>query len=519
VSLIQRAMLVVSVVTLISLSVSLAGRHFLVIPELERVEATADHKDIDRVLLGIEVVESKLSQVTYDNAVWDDTMVYFSNRDPDYIRRNFNLQTFVIHRVNLILIVDNEGDVLWSNQVDLTSESYVEPDSDLVTMLIQKSSQALSRSPEKIVVKARYAGRPHPITVAISRVLNTDETGVSPGVLIVGRFLDNTVREEVSRAFNVDFTWTVKAEDLAFYETDIESLRRGENQQIEWAISDSLGQPMLNVVSHLGVRGFDDGLFPTPVALSTLAVILIWALVFYLLRHFLISPIVQVAMHLVSVRKSGDYSLRIGTAHRSDEIGVLNEECNALLHHVEEQADSLTRLSRTDGLTQIANRRYFDETLQKQWTLHMRTEESMGLLLCDIDFFKPYNDNYGHPAGDKALQIVGKALANSAHRDSDLVARVGGEEFALLLPATDLEGCKTVARRVLEAVLSLDITHQHCPLGRVSISVGVVSTVPPRNTASKGLYVAADKALYAAKENGRARLEVATFEGEAQASS
>lgn len=303
--------------------------------------------------------------------------------------------------------------------------------------------------------------------------------------MVVARYIDASVFDEINATMNVGFTAVLETGPDAGGVSDIKDLLRNEQHQIEWIIGDSQNQAMLKILSQLSPRGFDDSLISAPIMLSTAVAILIWTLVFYLLRHYLISPLIRVAVHLVTVRKSGDYSLRMDEDRRSDEIGVLDSECNALLGHVHQQSERLTLLSLSDALTGIANRRKFDNSMDDNWALLMRNKAQLGLLICDIDNFKLYNDHYGHPAGDVTLQEVAKVIASCVHRDADLAARVGGEEFALLLPMTDLEGCKCVANRVLRAMQSLAIPHEYSVLDIVSLSIGIVAVIPPRATTPK----------------------------------
>ncbi|MBQ61981.1 MAG: hypothetical protein CMQ19_07890 [Gammaproteobacteria bacterium] len=511
--LIHKAIWIVSTVTVLSVAASITGQSFLVLPELKRIEAIADQKDIERTQLGIELVQRQLVLWVGDIAPWDDMMNYYTNPDPEYIKSNFTNLTLVEKRANLLIFVDNNGQVLWASQVNLDTGKSVSPDPELLELLVARADKLLADSPGEISAKALYAHAKSPLALAVHRVLNSDETGASPGITIVARFIDSMVFEEMATMLNLDFSATTITSDDTGPPSIISSLRRNDHQEIHWVMGDSQGFPMLNVVSRLSPRGFDDHPFSTPLILSTTAVIVFWTIVFYLLRQFLISPIMRVAVNLVAVRESGDYSLRMTDDQREDEIGLLSNECNALLQHVQEQAEALTSLSQTDGLTQMANRRHFDQVFDDAWALLIRSGESFGLMICDIDFFKLYNDTYGHPTGDATLQKVGQAIASCVRRDSDLAARVGGEEFAMLLPVSDLEGCKWVAKRILEAVQALKIPHEHSPSGIVSLSIGVAVTVPPRNSSSQYLYGAADRALYSAKENGRARFEVADLSG------
>ncbi len=200
-----------------------------------------------------------------------------------------------------------------------------------------------------------------------------------------------------------------------------------------------------------------------------------------------------------------------------DEKGRALELANARLH----------QLSMVDGLTHVANRRRFDESLHEEWRRiqrsandretdrHPTPHEHMALLLIDIDYFKQYNDHYGHLAGDACLQEVARLISGGVRRSGDLVARYGGEEFAILLPATPLAGAFGVAERIRRAVWQRAITHEASPLGRVSICVGVADTQVAACAGETDLIRLADAALYAAKKNGRNQAMQALFEGSA----
>ncbi len=167
---------------------------------------------------------------------------------------------------------------------------------------------------------------------------------------------------------------------------------------------------------------------------------------------------------------------------------------------------ALERMARVDGLTQVANRRCFDETLEREWRRMEREQKPFSLLLCDIDFFKKYNDTYGHQVGDDCLRQVAKALENSVLRPGDLVARYGGEEFVLVLPGIDLDGALLVANRILESVQALQIEHRASTVSpHVSISVGAACHLPGHPGSAEELVVRADQALYQSKEQGRNR--------------
>lgn len=166
----------------------------------------------------------------------------------------------------------------------------------------------------------------------------------------------------------------------------------------------------------------------------------------------------------------------------------------------------LKRLAALDGLTGVANRRRFDEYLEAEWQRMAREKLPLSLILCDIDFFKKYNDTYGHQAGDACLRQVADALRFCARRSVDLVARYGGEEFAVILPNTTTTGAAQVAEDMRTAVNALEILHVQSAVSQhVTLSLGIACMYPTPNTSPTILVAAADAALYQAKAAGRNR--------------
>lgn len=170
----------------------------------------------------------------------------------------------------------------------------------------------------------------------------------------------------------------------------------------------------------------------------------------------------------------------------------------------------LQRLSVLDGLTGIANRRHFDEMLDQEWKRASREKSQLSLVLLDIDFFKKYNDNYGHQGGDDCLRQVASALHNAMHRPGDFIARYGGEEFVAILPDTDSSGAATIAESMRASVEALNIAHAFSlATDHVTISLGVATIIPDSAQNPKELVETADGALYKAKEQGRNRYVIA----------
>ncbi|MDR9405248.1 MAG: EAL domain-containing protein, partial [Halothece sp. Uz-M2-17] len=187
------------------------------------------------------------------------------------------------------------------------------------------------------------------------------------------------------------------------------------------------------------------------------------------------------------------------------QVGVAIHQAE-LYQQLQQANQKLEELAIKDGLTKIANRRWFDDTLDRQWHQLQREEKPLALILCDIDDFKPYNDYYGHQTGDQCLVQVAQALQSVVNRSDDLVARYGGEEFAIILPNTLGEKAMIVAERARKAVASLKIPHEKSSTAPyVTVSLGVGALIPSSENSRKELIRRADQALYAAKGWGRDR--------------
>lgn len=173
---------------------------------------------------------------------------------------------------------------------------------------------------------------------------------------------------------------------------------------------------------------------------------------------------------------------------------------------LKQQRDHLMRLSMIDGLTGIANRRQFDDLLQREWHRCQRYEYPLSLIMIDVDYFKPFNDTYGHQLGDECIQRVAQCIKSNLHRPSDLAARYGGDEFICLLADTDLEGTQKVAVNIGQSVSALNIIHATSEVAdHVTVSIGQATMKPDHERQANDLIGATDKKLYEAKKQGRNR--------------
>lgn len=180
-----------------------------------------------------------------------------------------------------------------------------------------------------------------------------------------------------------------------------------------------------------------------------------------------------------------------------------------LAQQLEQANQELQQLAFLDSLTQLANRRRFDEYLDQEWKRMLRDKMPLSLILCDIDSFKAYNDTYGHQAGDHCLQLVARAISLGAKRPADLVARYGGEEFVVVLPNTESAGVLRVSEQIQANIRDLKILHATQANCYLTLSFGAASSIPSDEFSTEILIAAADRALYQAKTKGADRIVLA----------
>ena len=204
--------------------------------------------------------------------------------------------------------------------------------------------------------------------------------------------------------------------------------------------------------------------------------------------------------HCMVVKLGDGFAVTVRDITERKEIELALQEAN----------DKLEKLVNLDGLTHIANRRHFGAYLDLEWNRHQREQDPIALIMIDIDYFKRYNDHNGHQSGDDCLIRVAQAIAQVPQRPTDLVARHGGEEFAVILSNTDHEGALKIAEEIQLSIATLAIPHEKSEVSKhLTLSIGIASIIPQLTQGANVLIRQADQALFAAKGQGRNRAIVA----------
>lgn len=511
-----RTFLLLLLVTAISFGTAVTVQKLITIPAFEEFEANADRKDVERVLTGFDVVRNAINVMTADYALWDDTYQHFYSYDQRYLDSNFVIETFLTNSIDLVAFADLDGNIFWSKLADTDTETFRNKDFYDPTEFKLYLADARDAFPEAPVSKSGMVSTSLGTMVFASySVLRSDESGESPGSLLIGRFLSDSDIDEIQQLVKIPFKISTlnKNQFSKIKNQTLDTQFRNADNTFEWYLTDIDNQPLLKLSLQLGPSTIDLYRINQPAIIAFILTTLSWIVLIAHLNRAVIRPMMRIGTHLQGIRNTEDYSLRINSA-RTDEVGELSNECDLLIQHIEQQntqlglqSEELKKLSLQDGLTGLSNRRHLDQMIENYWSSHRREQLPLSFILCDIDYFKLYNDNYGHQAGDDALKHVSKAILQSLSRDTDKAARYGGEEFALLLADTNAEGVMTVARRLQMKLANLGIRHRGSKIAPLlTASIGCTTITPANDVAPRELIAQADKALYRAKGSGRNRI-------------
>ena len=493
-----------------SLLTATLARHFIVLPQLLELQAQADRKDLRRVLLAIDGKKLQLSTLAYQLAIDDRTYNFLQKpslhsleRDtPDFTLNNLN--------VDIITLFDRDNRLV-AQRIAPEQDSLFRdgdlPITDLQPLLIDLH-KVKERAP---LFNAGFALTDDgPILYAVASVMRSDTSGASNGNLLLATGFDRELQHEIEESSQLKVSFSKpEAVDLNAPIQSADRVYRDSSNQISWLIRNEKALPVLKLTLSLPPSNYDKQL-QLPLQVSFLTNLFSFGLLLLIFRNVLIKPILAISAHLRRVRTAGDYTLRLNSI-ASNEIGDLGRNIDALVQHVQVQQEQLhaqtaemQALSFQDGLTGLSNRRRFDQALVDNWARAQRTKTSLALIMFDVDYFKKYNDHYGHQLGDEALKRLSDIVRRVVVRQSDLAARYGGEEFAILLPETTESGAEQIASRLQREIHAAAIAHQHSPVDRLlTISIGIAALVPGTNNSSHDLVHNADVALYNSKARGR----------------
>lgn len=491
---------------------------------LEQKEAD---QNLERCVSAIQRELYHLDKLCFDWSSWDDTYEFVQNPSDDYIKSNLIIDQFNPDLFNLIYIVNADGDLVWGgirnaemdDSIQLTAfdkKKFTESDPLIRLNPYGKPSGGMTNAGIIITEKG-------PMLICARPILTSNNEGPMAGTLLMGRFLTDSVIKTLTEQTRVAFGIVLMeptpsnsrykaivehfAHENSFY------LEEKDDHLMMYAPYYDISRKLAFVVTTKFPRQITKKGFLT-IHFAIFSILIAGCIVLLAMlasmQTIILKPISKLTNFVVAVEKDRDFSLRV-KFRRKDEIGTLANGLNSMVQTIAEQTDllisanlTLQNLSAMDGLTGIANRRRFDEVVEIEWRRMIREKTFLSLILCDLDFFKPFNDHYGHQAGDSCLKKVANAIKNTLNRSSDMAARYGGEEFVVILPNTDIQGAEHIAESIRKAIENLNIEHvKSHAAAHVTLSLGVSSVIPSPDLSIEHLIGTADSALYLAKHQGR----------------
>ncbi len=544
----SRIILILLTVFLTYGTIDFCIQRYIVFPRFEELERKEARNNLERSIHAIQNEIDHLDSFCHDWSNWDDSYKFVTQPNEAYIDSNLSYGTFSDNGINLLYFCNLEGNVVWGKIYDLKTGKTMSlkdfPDDSLSLdhPLVQYNLHRSDLS--DVFISGVFLTEKGPMLVSSRPVLRSGNKGPMRGSLIMGKILSGDYLARLVEQTRVNFSIS---QDLGtvhgLLKNTTHTLTKDYSYFIEYTdenvldiytvFQDVRKKPAFIIRSTVQRDIIKEGRAAMRYALVTLLAVglVIILVVMLLLERNIIHPVTRLTKHVLSISETGNYSPRLAVK-RKDEIGTLAREFNRMLEKLGEMntimetindqlieditkrqviekklhdANSeLHRLATMDGLTQLSNRRRFDECLNVEWKRGMRDSHPLALIIIDVDFFKLFNDTYGHQAGDECLKSIAGVINASVNRISDIAVRYGGEEFAVVLPGTDIKGSMHLAESIREKVLSLAIPHERSSVASsVTISAGVACVVPSRDKSGEILVRFADAALYDAKSRGR----------------
>lgn len=512
----------------------------VIFPAFTDLEVHYAKDNIDRAIRRLESQREIIDFTVYDWSAWDDTYRFVEDRNVDYIESNLHPETFLNFRFDVALFMDNSGDAVWARVYDFGPEGEIHDHTDqyLGDILPSAFAHAQTIDADEDIDDQTVSGvmvvEDTPILFSVRPVVRSDGSGDARGYVLFGQFLDEEVVEKFSEHIVLDF-------EIEPVEPPYEDLQPGDYSinnisgdllsvskiySIEGSPSLRASANMARSITRLGSETTIYG-----IAFFVLLCIAFVLMLLWLFHNVVVRPIQHLKDDIASLSGTMDYSMR-ASVRSNDEIGALSKEFNAMLTLIESNNSQLLglntklasehekvltmqdelqsanaelkKLSEKDALTGLANRFALEKKLEQDWSLLSRTHLPLSVMIIDIDYFKAYNDLYGHQAGDACLKRVAELLQKAAKRTTDMVARFGGEEFLIVLPGTPASEALEIAEALRTSINQAGIEHGGSPVEPfVTLSIGLSTAVPSPGSTAEDLIRTADKALYSVKRDGR----------------
>lgn len=484
----------------------------------------------ERVLHALINEINALEMTTSDWATWDDMYDFVITQNASFRNSNFNITSLENNKLNILYCFDRDGRKIWGMDYDFERDK-------TVSYGLLPHDRLDSSSPLSVATRGPGGMNNEPVSGILDTpegyllfsacpIVRSDRSGSPDGTLVMGKFLDQSLRDKLAKQTNLTFE-VVPAVSVPIDRMNIPmpgKAAKGSFIRIESNGDNYFYTPVTGLnggklfyikrlsTGEIRKNGAHTIIFTQLLLLlSTATVGAVFLIAF---TRWVISPVGNLLTRIRTAKTSID-SPDDGTSASGNEIEILSVEFNSLLEKtnhmkslLEEKTQQLENLARIDQLTQLYNRRYLDDMMRSEWNRLKKENRPLTFILLDVDYFKSYNDTYGHVEGDECLKKIAGIIRSTATRLTDISARYGGDELALLLPGTDENGGFLAASGIVEGLKECAIEHSGSSTGIVTISVGVATMIPSNENKSTEIIKNTDRALYQAKNNGRNRITV-----------
>jgi diguanylate cyclase (GGDEF)-like protein len=501
----KKAFIIVIGNIVITFVVALLARNIIINPRLFAIEHAADQKDIARFEQALELYKD-----TLEGRV---KRIYSAGGILQSLDNSIDWQPVIGHlakiggyeELDYFILADHDGSNALLQAGELVDRFKTPPSATALKEILEHIIPRTSVTKGAVISGLYDSPSDGPIVYAAGNALWTSDE--LPSMYIAIRRLNQNMIPEFTKRLGLSATIISESEFSNLTARSSSKIgARNSNNTLLTIIKGDNNKALLHLKFITAPRAFDDQAFSPTFTVSMLVATVSWSLVFLYLYHNTISPIRRVSRTMKMIRLTNNYNNHLDYKIK-DEIGTLVDECNELLKHVAQHTELLEKYSYQDALTGLGNRRHFQEQFKQYWRIAKRKKLNLNAITFDLDYFKQYNDTYGHDGGDIALQNFAKILMNSFVRDDDVIARTGGEEFIVLLLGSDSEYAVQLAQAVIDKLYSQHIPHSASPIAdRLTVSSGVASIIPNQHIKADTLISRADSALYHAKGQGRNRV-------------
>ncbi len=477
------------------------------------LEATQAESMMAQLLRNFETELVHLNDLNTDWSNWDGLYHFARQKDTAFLRDELGPGALLSAKINFMAILDTQGTVAGSRAYDLAQHKSM--DTVRFRPVLEAVQAALRQDRQSKQCGTFNLGKDS-MLLCWQPIRRTDHSGDYVGTILMGRLLDEQILDRMRNQSAIDFDIQPIESNapIQLQQTsgspripEVKLVRVGKDM-VSAELLGLNGKPAVEI--HLKFSGDisrnGNQVIRWVMSVMLLVVALNGGCLIIGVHLLLVSRINSISSELKGISASTSWDRRLSSTAGNDELSSMSKDVNQLLEVIGEQVMSLESLTLTDPLTQIANRRAFDQRLAIEMDSRARSGLPLSLIALDVDYFKPYNDNYGHPAGDLVLKTLGEILSQTASRPTDLPARIGGEEFAVLLPNTGLEGAEALAGRLVSSLRERNIPHACSTVShQLTVSIGITIAC---DEPLESFIARADNAVYQSKAAGRNRITV-----------